>query len=214
MLIGGKVVAIAGLSGLFAAGCGVDACTNYENDLTEKYKSCGVSVPAASSASSCSDVAAKRADCLDRCISKIDCGCLKDPKGANCTTTTQSYTDCANDCPVVEALPDLSVVPAGDMAVNPASESAMIEYFGGANNCAAPATGLTIKLMGMHCPPVHTAVFQPQGGGTALRVEAGGCSGDPQDWWPAPTTPGTYTVSVIDPNGNSIPAGTVTVPCP
>lgn len=78
---------------------GVDACQLYANDLIAKYEECGISVSTGGSGSAvCTDAQAKQASCLDACISKVDCPCLKDPTGSGCDVKLKPYSDCAAAC--------------------------------------------------------------------------------------------------------------------
>jgi len=81
--------------------CGGNACDTYVDDAKAKFDECGISTQSTSAATgggTCDAASAKLADCLDACLPKIDCGCLKDPTGADCATKLQPYTDCATAC--------------------------------------------------------------------------------------------------------------------
>ena len=73
------------------------ACDKYANDLEAKNEQCGLGVGIVESMS-CAGNAGTLADCLDGCLAKLDCACVKMPMSAACRAVEQPYDDCAGAC--------------------------------------------------------------------------------------------------------------------
>lgn len=96
------LLGILGAIGATGVGCGKDACTAFGDDLASKYSSCGVTVTSGSASTSvsatCTDAQAKQASCLDACLPKADCDCLKNPVMSGCVDKQKDYNDCNAAC--------------------------------------------------------------------------------------------------------------------
>ncbi len=76
-----------------------NACDKYAADIQAKYAECGITGAGGSSGGSdCSPAEAKAAACYDACVPKLDCACLVDPSGADCSAKLQVYGDCVTAC--------------------------------------------------------------------------------------------------------------------
>jgi hypothetical protein len=105
---GGNVVVSGGAGGDGGAGGNggaggstgtKNACQKLADDLFQKYASCGINVSAGNTGSeTCTPALAAQASCLDACIDKIDCACIKDSSMAGCDKKLKPYSDCATAC--------------------------------------------------------------------------------------------------------------------
>jgi len=79
-----------------AIGCGKDACTTYQDDLTAKLAQCKFTLDTSTTPlpSECTAPAAEFAQCLDMCLPLISCQCWQMPS----TGCDQKYLDCINKC--------------------------------------------------------------------------------------------------------------------
>jgi hypothetical protein len=217
------LVGVGTLSAVFLVGCSTahndagvcDFCTISNDCHSGLSCNLGACAPTCSTTKDCPTVSGYSLTCMAG-----SCYCTPTPLdltgglpdlsssascGGKCTTCTSSATCCSG-----------YVCNSSSICVanTPASqESAMLVFFAGANNCAQPGTGVTIKLTNIDCCVVKTATLTASGM-SPMSVDIAGMSACPEIYFVSPSTPGTYTVAVIDGSGNSIPAGTVTIPCP
>lgn len=86
-----------GSGGTTASG---NACQKYADTLIAKYTECGIEVTGTggSTSAECTPDLAVLAACYEACVPKVDCACLKDPTGADCSTKQQPYIDCVTAC--------------------------------------------------------------------------------------------------------------------
>jgi hypothetical protein len=99
LLAGSAAVALAAAL-LAACRDPKDACLIYSDDRYARYIGCSTPVPASTwdDTAPCTDDRIKLANCLDDCLSKIDCDCVHDPSLSGCTDKMKPYHDCESAC--------------------------------------------------------------------------------------------------------------------
>jgi hypothetical protein len=95
------LVAVCAVVSLAATGCDKDSCTAYEDDRVAKFTECKIQVSPTSTTTTpaqCTAPAASLADCLDKCLIKVDCQCWQNPALTGCADKNQPYIACTNNC--------------------------------------------------------------------------------------------------------------------
>jgi hypothetical protein len=96
--------ALMAFGGLFAVGCGGDACTTAADDITAAQSACpDYKAPAATTtggtAAECTDALGKTATCVAACTTGTSCECMGLDKSKMCAAAdSKKFLDCFAAC--------------------------------------------------------------------------------------------------------------------